>query len=98
MKRTGAPLGVQKETPYAPANAIDLSPGDLVLLPTDGMEEAISPEDELFGTDRLLEVARAHRHESARQVLDALFAAVRSFSKEQPQSDDLTVVGLEMMA
>jgi serine phosphatase RsbU (regulator of sigma subunit) len=88
LKRTGAPLGVQQDTPYAAATAIDLSPGDLVLIPTDGMEEAISPNNELFGTDRLLDVAREHRNESAREILDALFSSVRDFSKDQPQSDD----------
>ena len=96
LKRTGAPLGVQQDTPYAAATAIDLSPGDLVLIPTDGMEEAISPNNELFGTDRLLDVAREHRNESAREILDALFSSVRDFSKDQPQSDDLTVVVIKV--
>ena len=96
LKRTGAPLGVQQETPYASAPALKLSAGDLVLIPTDGMEEAVSPQNELFGTERLLEIARSHRHESARHILEALFSAVRDFSKGQPQSDDLTVVVIKV--
>jgi len=96
LKRTGAPLGLQQKTPYTAAPAISLSPGDVVLIPTDGIEEAVSPKNELFGTQRLLEVARQHRHKTAHEILEALFSAVREFSKDQPQSDDLTVVVIKV--
>ena len=98
LKRTGAPLGVQQDTPYAASPAIGLSLGDTVLLLTDGFEEAESPEDELFGVQRILDVARVHSGATAGQILEALFAAVRDFSKNQPQLDDLTLVVVKVTA
>jgi len=98
LKRTGAPLGVQQDTPYAASPAIGLSLGDTVLLLTDGFEEAESPEVELFGVQRILDVARVHSGATAGQILEALFAAVRDFSKNQPQLDDLTLVVVKVTA
>jgi len=69
-----------------------LLPGDTVLLLTDGFEEAISPENTLFGVQRILDVAHDHVHHTAVVVVDALYRAVRDFSQGQPQLDDLTVV------
>ncbi len=98
LKRTGAALGVQQDTPYAEAPAIGLSVGDIVLLLTDGIEEAESPENELFGVQRILDVARAHSGATAGQILEALFADVRDFSNNQPQLDDLTLVVIKVTA
>ena len=63
-----------------------------MLLPTDGIEEAVSPENIVFGVERILPVARAHSRETASGILDGLFAAVRNFSEGLPQLDDLTLV------
>lgn len=92
LKRTGVPLGVQPNVAYAAAPTVPLLPGDTVLLLTDGFEEAISPENTLFGVQRILDLARDHAHDTAGVVVDALYRAVRDFSQGQPQLDDLTVV------
>jgi phosphoserine phosphatase RsbU/P len=59
---------------------------------TDGIEEAMSPEGAIFGTDRILEVVRANREKGAREMVDALYAAVRQFAQNAPQLDDVTAV------
>ncbi len=92
LKRTGVPLGVRADSTYAPAPAVPYLPGDILLLLTDGIEEAVSSEDVFFGVERILAVARAHARKTAREILDALFNAVRDFSQSRPQLDDLTVV------
>jgi PAS domain S-box-containing protein len=92
LKRTGVPLGIQADFEYPSATPIELVPGDIILLVTDGVEEAVSPADELFGVQRTLDVVREHAHESAEQILAALYKAVRDFSQDQAQFDDLTVV------
>ncbi|HKS37829.1 MAG TPA: SpoIIE family protein phosphatase [Verrucomicrobiae bacterium] len=92
LKRTGVPLGVQANVAYAVAPTIPLLPGDTVLLLTDGFDEAISPENTLFGVQRILDVARDHAHDTAGVLVEALYRAVRDFSQGQPQLDDLTVV------
>jgi sigma-B regulation protein RsbU (phosphoserine phosphatase) len=92
LKRLGVPLGIQPEIVYAASPVISLSTGDIVLLLTDGIEEAMSPDDAFFGVDPILDVVRAHSERTAREIVQALFQAVRDFSHGLPQLDDLTVV------
>jgi sigma-B regulation protein RsbU (phosphoserine phosphatase) len=73
-----------------------LSPGDTVLLVTDGFEEAISPQNAVFGVQRILDVVRSHTHDTAVEIVDALFRAVSDFSQGQPQVDDLTLVVIKV--
>src|SRR5438552_7765874 len=92
LQRLGVPLGIQPDIDYATGPVISLSAGDLVLLLTDGIEEAMSPENTFFGVDQILDVVRAHAGRSAGEIVEALYRAVREFSKSVPQLDDLTVV------
>ncbi|MBI3875404.1 MAG: SpoIIE family protein phosphatase, partial [Verrucomicrobia bacterium] len=50
LKRTGPPLGLKADTNYQSSPAITLAPGEIVLLLTDGIEEALSPANEFFGS------------------------------------------------
>jgi serine phosphatase RsbU (regulator of sigma subunit) len=92
LQRTGVPLGVPPKAAYASAPPMALTQGDIVLLLTDGLEETQSPEDEFFGIQRILEGVRAHSAKTARGILEAIYDAVRQFSRHEPQQDDLTAV------
>jgi PAS domain S-box-containing protein len=92
LPRTGVPLGIQPDTVYAESAEIPLASGDIVLLLTDGIEESMSPDNSLFGIDRGLEVVRANRKKSAREIVTALYQSVRQFSKDTPQLDDVTAI------
>ena len=92
LKRLGVPLGIQPDVDYAVSPVIPLSAGDIVLLLTDGIEEAMSPDNTFFGVDQILEVVRAHVERTAEEIVEALYRAVRDFSQGLPQLDDLTVV------
>lgn len=96
LPRTGIPLGLRPDTTYESSPTIKLEPGDLVLLTTDGIEETISPDDELFGNDRLLKVVRANQSRPAREIVEALYRAVCDFSGNAPQLDDLTVIVIKV--
>lgn len=98
LKRTGVPLGLQPEAPYSAAPPVTLAPGDVLLCLTDGVEESMSPDDRLFGTERLLETARANLHRPAREIVETLYQAVRNFSQNTPQLDDVTVVVVKVLA
>jgi serine phosphatase RsbU (regulator of sigma subunit)/pSer/pThr/pTyr-binding forkhead associated (FHA) protein len=69
-----------------------LEPGDLIVLFSDGVTEAMNSESEEFTDDRLIACANAHRGETPQQVLDALLADVHAFCSGEPQSDDVTAV------
>jgi len=92
LKRTGLPLGIKPDMAYPQASATNLSPGDILLLLTDGIEEAMSPDESIFGTERILEIVRENRKKSAREIVDALYAAIRQFAQNAPQLDDVTAV------
>ena len=52
----------------------------------------MSPDETIFGTERILETVRANREKSAREIVDSLYAAVRQFAQNTPQLDDVTAV------
>ena len=88
----GVPLGIQPDIEYAVSPLISLSGGDIVLLLTDGIEEAMSPDNAFFGVDQVLDVVRAHSKRTAGEIVEAIYRAVGEFSHGLPQLDDLTVV------
>jgi sigma-B regulation protein RsbU (phosphoserine phosphatase) len=91
LKPTGVPFGAPLKAPYTAAAPIPLAAGDIVLLVTDGIEEATAPDNGLFGVQRILDVVRSHAQNTAREILQAIEHAVHQFSHNQPQLDDMTV-------
>lgn len=97
LKRSGPPLGVRSAYAYATSPELPLLPGDLLLLMTDGIEEAMSPAEEFFGTQRACDVVRAHRDQPAAAIVAALAAAVCDFSRTTVQLDDLTAIVVKVL-
>ena len=67
-----------------------------MLLLTDGIEESISPDNTLFGTERMLQVVQAAVDKSAREIVEGLYEAVRQFSQNAPQTDDVTAIMIKV--
>jgi len=97
LKRTGVPLGIRPDTKYSGDAEVQLASGDMVLLLTDGIEEAMAPDESFFGIDRTLEVVRANRERPAKEILRELYRAVREFSRNAPQVDDVTAILLKVI-
>ena len=68
-----------------------LNPGDTLVVFTDGVSEATSEAGEEFGEERLANVLRAHRDDTATALLEAIVAEVRGHSSSE-QFDDLTLI------
>lgn len=92
LKRTGVPLGMKPDTLYASAPEIILCSGDLILLLTDGIEEASAPDGTLFGLSRILDTVRSNRSKPAQQIVQTLYETVRAFANNAPQLDDITAI------
>jgi sigma-B regulation protein RsbU (phosphoserine phosphatase) len=71
---------------------VDLAPGDLLVLYTDGVTEAMAADGSFFGENRLKQVVAAHATASAEDMCTAILAAVEAFSGEVSLSDDLTLL------
>ena len=94
LHSTGLPLGIDPANTF-PAAALTLEPGDLVLLITDGITEAVAPDGELFGMERTLRLVRHHQAQPPGDIVAALFAAVGDFCGNH-YLDDLTAVVIKV--
>jgi len=97
LKRTAVPLGINPNAKYDGAVGVALQSGDIVLLLTDGIEEAVGPDESFFGIERTLNVVRQNRTKTAREILESLYRAVREFSQPSPQLDDLTAIAIKVL-
>ncbi len=79
------------------SSRIELQPDDVVLLYTDGVTETTGIDEEMFGTDRLCEVLRAHGHRSASDVVAAVLQAVDRFRGAMRGNDDVTVLAIRTL-
>jgi sigma-B regulation protein RsbU (phosphoserine phosphatase) len=86
------PLGVLRDYKYTSSERIRLDSGDMIILLTDGVTEAISPDGEEFGSSRAIERIHQNRSLTAEDILDGLVQAVQSFSNHTFQEDDITSV------
>jgi sigma-B regulation protein RsbU (phosphoserine phosphatase) len=93
----GVPLGSFAGSAYDEVS-FDLSPGDVFVFCSDGVFEANDALGREFGADRLLDVVTSTRHRPARELVDAIFAAVQEFRAETPPNDDMTAVALRITA
>jgi phosphoserine phosphatase RsbU/P len=88
------PLGMIPGTNYS-QTAVQLEPGDLLLLYTDGIREALDETGEQLGQEGLLEMARNLPTHSVEAAGEALLAAVARFRGSALSEDDETVVILQ---
>jgi len=91
----GVPLGSFAGTTYDEVT-FDLAAGDVFAFCTDGVFEANDALGREFGAERLLEVVGVVKHQSAREIVDAIFAAVHEFRGDTPPNDDMTAVVLKV--
>ncbi len=86
----GPPLAIVPDQHYQ-AVRVDLEPGDVVVLYTDGVTEAMAPDGRLFTTERLAQTL-SRTPSGARAIGEAVIDAVRRHAAGRPQNDDLTLV------
>ena len=88
-------LGVIPEYAFTEREIL-LNSGDKVYLYTDGIPEATSPDDEMYGLNRLTDCLNAHRSEKGNGLLDAVIKDVDDYVGDASQFDDMTSILLEV--
>lgn len=87
-------LGFLPSADY-PSRQLDLEPGDVLLLYTDGVTEAVNEHAEMFGEERLETVLREAARGDAREIIASVFGAVRGFADRNDRGDDITAIAIK---
>ena len=87
------PLGILAEADYRQTE-VPLAAGDRLIFYTDGIVEAMNDDKEIYGFERLLEVAKGAQNQSAQDLLTTLTTEVATFVGGAKQHDDLTIIVL----
>jgi len=88
---TGMFLGGLEHEEYG-SITVGIGPGDIAVLYTDGITEAVNAAEERFGEERLKSVIRSSAELPAAGILEKIFESVASFVGDQPQFDDITLM------
>ena len=85
------PVGMFDFAQYENAT-VQLSSGDVLVVYSDGVTEALNVEGEEYGEDRLVEVLSDHHAKDAATILNAIVHAVQGFARGAAQHDDVTAM------
>jgi serine phosphatase RsbU (regulator of sigma subunit) len=94
----GALLGYLLDTDelHLSEEQVDLAPGDKLVLYTDGLADAMSPDDRPFGLGRLMALLQSHASRPADELCAALFADLAVYQGSTEQYDDMTALIVEV--
>lgn len=89
---TSFPLAALPLDTSRPSKTLDMQPGDILAVLSDGTFEFRNREGEEFGIDRVAALIGQHRERSAEDMATAILAEVERFANGAPQEDDITIV------
>jgi sigma-B regulation protein RsbU (phosphoserine phosphatase) len=92
----GVPLGLMDDATYD-EHIFQLEKGDLLILTSDGTTDAVSPEGELYDSNRLEESIRSHSSEGVTKLLESLCSGIDDFTHETALDDDITLIALRRL-
>ena len=90
-------LGLMENAQYQSSEVL-VSPQDAIVLYTDGLIEVQNLQGELYSAELLVAAMRQRMNLPAAGLFDGLLGEVRSFANDQPFSDDVCLLGMEVMA
>jgi sigma-B regulation protein RsbU (phosphoserine phosphatase) len=85
------PLGIAEDAAWEQAR-VQLRPGSLLLVYTDGIQDAQSPNGEFFGEERMARAIQANLQRPVVDLQDGLLSEVYTFASGEPQMDDITLM------
>ncbi len=92
----GLPLGVMEDAVYKESQK-QINSGQIILIGTDGIKEAVDTHGEMFGNERLLDVIRDYADQPAREILDKVFESLNDFRHPLEPDDDETLVVIKVL-
>ena len=95
VKEANAPIGLWPELEYV-GEEMDLPSGSMMLLYTDGLNEAENRLQEQYGEDRIIQLVTSLSASSSRDIIEALKADTDRFRDGAEQNDDLTMLAFRV--
>lgn len=96
LLQTGGPIiGAFPYLEFTSAH-VQLEPGDLLFLFTDGLSEAMDGDGREYGEDRIRQFVAEFRNEDPARLVELLMDDVRKFDPSSPPQDDTTIIALKM--
>lgn len=97
LEKGGMPLGVSGELKLDNKN-IQIRRGDHLVMYTDGVTEARSPDDTLFGEDRLFNMLHSFPARPEESLIEVLDTRILEFQADAPAADDVTIFVVQRLA
>ncbi len=97
LGKGGLIVGILPDVEYEDA-VITLGLGDSLVLFTDGVTEALNPDEEMFGDERLEALLVEHRHLGAHDIEERVYTELKGFAAGAAQADDITMVAVKCHA
>ncbi|UCE18121.1 MAG: SpoIIE family protein phosphatase [Gemmatimonadota bacterium] len=92
----GIVIGAVPQFPYE-EGIIQLNPGHILVMYSDGITETENEKEEQFGEERLIRIIREHADLKATEISERIIDQVNSFSQESPQQDDMTLIVMKVL-
>lgn len=96
LETGGVVLGMLPNCPYD-KDELQLNPGDILLIYSDGVTEAENQMEQLFGEEQLQMCIRENQDRNAEQILANINQAIKAFSGPKDQDDDITMIVIKAM-
>jgi len=91
LDKGGLIVGIMPAVPYE-EETIPFHPGELLVIYSDGITEAMNNTEEEFGEKRLIDLILQNRNESPLNLIEIIIKKIQEFSGNQSQMDDITLV------
>ena len=95
LETSGPPLGMLPNPSYK-EHTIELDTGNRLYMMTDGMTEAENPEEEMFGTERMVRSLTSTKHLPLSDTVQTLLKRVEKWAGERELEDDATMLAFEV--
>jgi serine phosphatase RsbU (regulator of sigma subunit) len=97
LPSTGPVLGPIPDIAYR-RSYVELRPGEVLVIFSDGVTERLSDPDTEFGTDGLVNLVQGLLDKSAQEIIDIIMTEVKSFGSGSPFEDDVTLFVIKRLS
>ena len=95
LAHSGMAMGLRESTPYS-TDSIQLESGDILIMYTDGLLEAVNEKHQNFSDRRLRHILQTKQWQSAQEIVDCITAELQEFTRTTPQEEEVIIVALKI--